>query len=382
MSILDVLIVVIALLGALRGARTGFLAGAFSLAGMVVGAAVGSRIAPLLLPRDGNPVSGVAITLVGIVAFAILGDVIARTIGGALRSRLKGPISGALDGLGGAALGLALALTLIWVAGTFAMKAPPFTGLGSLARDSRILQALDQRMPTGLITRAVAQLDPLPQIQGPSADVPTPTRRILEDPEVLAARSSVVRVTGVACGYGIEGTGWVAAPNTIVTNAHVVAGESFTRVQPGGVGPMMPARVVLFDPRNDIAILKVHHLGMRPLPLGVPEAGEPVAVIGFPDNGPLDVQPGRTGETQQVISTNAYGRGPVERTVTSFRVFVRPGNSGGPAVDGGGRVVATIFASRADSDHAGYGIPTQVVERYLSLAAGRTAPVSTGSCTK
>ncbi|WP_273844501.1 MarP family serine protease [Rubrobacter calidifluminis] len=382
MGILDFFIVFFALLVALRGARTGFLAGALSLAGMVLGASVGSRIAPLLLPQGENPISGVAITLVGIVAFAILGDVVARAFGNALRSRLRGPIPGILDWFGGAALGLALALVLIWVVGSFALKAPSFTGLGSLARDSRILQALDHRMPAGFITRAVARLDPLPQIQGPSADVPTPTRRILEDPDVLDARSSVVRVTGVACGYGVEGTGWVAAPNTVVTNAHVVAGESFTRVQPGGVGPMRAARVVFFNPKNDIAILKVHHLGMRPLSLGVPEPGEPVAVIGFPDNGPLDVQPGRTGETQQVISTNAYNRGPVERTVTSFRVFVRPGNSGGPAVDGGGRVVATIFASRADSNRAGYGIPTQVVERYLSLAAGRTKPVSTGSCTR
>lgn len=382
MNALDVLIVIFVVLTALRGARTGFLAGAFSLVGMVLGASLGSRLAPFLLPDRGNPLFGTVITLASIVAFAVLGDVIARTIGGSLRSRLRGSVPGALDWMGGAALGLALSLTLVWVVGAFAAKAPSFMGLGTAVKGSRIVQVLDQRMPSGLITQAVARLNPLPEIQGPSADVASPNKDITRDPQVLAARSSVVRITGVACGYGVEGSGWVAAPNLVVTNAHVVAGETFTRVQAGGVGPTKSARVVFFNPRNDVAILRVHHLGLRPLPTANPVSGSPVAVIGFPGDGPLDIQPGRTGTTQRVISTNAYNRGPVERAVTSFRVYVRPGNSGGPTVDDAGRVVSTIFASRADSNHAGYGIPSQVVQRYLDIAANRISPVNTGPCTK
>ena len=187
-------------------------------------------------------------------------------------------------------------------------------------------------------------------------------------------------MSGVACGYGIEGTGWVAGPNLVVTNAHVVAGEISTLVQPGGKGMPLPARVVVFDERNDIAVLRVKGLRLPPLPLAEPRDNEAVAILGFPENGPYDVRAGRTGETQRVISSDAYNRGPVERTVTSFRGFVRPGNSGGPVVDGDGAVVATIFASQADSDKAGYGVPSSIVQQLVELANERRSPVDTNEC--
>jgi S1-C subfamily serine protease len=112
----------------------------------------------------------------------------------------------------------------------------------------------------------------------------------------------------------------------------------------------------------------------------MPRPGEAAAVIGFPENGPLDVQPARTGETERVYSGNAYNEGPVERVVTSFRVYVRPGNSGGPAVNADGEVISTIFASRTDSNRAGYGIPSRLVRHHLQLAAERETPVDTGEC--
>jgi S1-C subfamily serine protease len=235
-------------------------------------------------------------------------------------------------------------------------------------------------MPTEMLTRVAAQLHPLPQIQGPEPDVAVPNRRLARDPEVLAAGLRTVRVSSIACGYGVEGSGWVAAPDLAVTNAHVVAGETITRVQPGGTGPDYRAEVVLFDDKNDIAILRVAGLGLDPIPLAGPRVGEATAVLGFPENGPLDIRPARTGATRRVISGDAYNRGPVERTVTGFRVYVRPGNSGGPVVNGDGEAVATVFASRADSNDSGYGIPSQLVQRRLAAATGRTEPVSTGGC--
>jgi S1-C subfamily serine protease len=162
----------------------------------------------------------------------------------------------------------------------------------------------------------------------------------------------------------------------------VVAGAAVTRVQPEGAGPPLRAEVVLFDDKNDLAILRVNGLGLDPMPLAAPEVGEAAAVLGFPENGPLDVQPARTGATRHVISGDAYNRGPVERTVTSFRVYVRPGNSGGPVVNSDGEVVATVFASRVDSSDSGYGIPSQIVQRRLATAAERTEPVDTDGCMK
>src|SRR5215217_7919494 len=380
LNVLDLFIGIFIVVSVLRGARTGFLAGIFSLVGVVVGASVGSRIAPSLLPEDGNSIYGAGITLGSILAFAVLGEVIARTIGGSSRNRLSSPASATLDGLGGALLGFALALVLVWAVGVFALQSPTLASLQPAAQDSRILQTLKERMPSGLLTRAVADLEPLPQIRGPEPEVSAPEGSIVRDPDVQAASASTLRVRGIACGYGVEGSGWVAGRNLVVTNAHVVAGETETHVQVGGTGGRLPAKVVVFDEKNDIAILRVNRLGLTPLHLAAPRPGKVAAVIGFPENGPLDIEPARTGTTQRVISSDAYDSGPVERVVTSFRVYVRPGNSGGPAVNEYGRVVTTIFASRTGSDNSGYGIPSRIVHRHLRVAAERTTPVSTKGC--
>ena len=380
MNFLDFFIVVFVVFLAWRGARTGFLAGALSLAGVVLGAALGSRLVSALLEDDGDLVFGSIITLASIMAFAVLGDVLARAAGGYLGQRITNPASETLDRTGGAILGGALSLTLVWVAAIFALGAPLLSPLHPSMQQSSLIGVLNEGMPSRLITQAVSRFDPLPSFQGPEADVAEPNLDIASDPEVLAATSRVVRVSGVACGYGVEGTGWVAAQDLVVTNAHVVAGELTTQVQPQGSGIPLLARVMVFDEKNDIAVLRVNDLRLPPLPFAEPKEREPVALLGFPENGPFDIRAGRVGQTQRVISNDAYNRGPVERTVTSFRGFVRPGNSGGPAVNADGAVVATVFASRADSDNAGYGIPSSLVLDLVDAAQERVDPVSTKEC--
>jgi S1-C subfamily serine protease len=379
-NVLDLFIVLFVVFLVWRGSRTGFLAGALSLMGVVLGAALGSRVVPALLEGDGDLIFGSVITLASIVAFAVLGDILARAASGFLQEKIEGATSEALDRAGGALLGVALSLTLVWVAATFALGTPLLSSLHPTMQESTVLGALNQAMPSTLLTQAVSRLDPIPSFRGPKADVADPNQKIAGDAEVLAATSRVVRVTGVACGYGIEGSGWVAAPDLVVTNAHVVAGETSTQIQPEGNGLPLPARVMAFDEKNDIAVLRVDNLRLAPLRLTEPRASEPVALLGFPENGPFDIRAGRVGETTRVISNDAYNRGPVERTVTSFKGFVRPGNSGGPAVNEDGEVVATVFASRADSDDAGYGIPSSLVRQLVDLAQERRNPVSTKEC--
>ncbi len=379
-NVLDLFILLLVLFLAWRGARTGFLAGAFSLVGVVLGAALGSRFVSALMEGDGDLVFGSIITLASIIAFAVLGDALARAAGGYLSQRITSPASETLDKAGGAVLGGALSLTLVWVAATFALGAPLLSPLHPSMQQSSVLGVLNQGMPSRLLTQAVSRIDPIPRFQGPEADVAEPNLDIARDPEVLAATSRVVRVSGVACGYGVEGSGWVAAPDLVVTNAHVVAGEPTTQVQPEGFGIPLPARVMVFDEKNDIAVLRVYDLRLAPLRFAESRESEPVAILGFPENGPFDIRAGRVGETQRVISNDAYNRGPVERTVTSFRGFVRPGNSGGPAINGEGAVVSTVFASRADSDNSGYGIPSSLVRELVDLAQERQEPVSTKEC--
>jgi S1-C subfamily serine protease len=377
---LDLLIVLFVLFLVWRGARTGFLASALSLVGVVVGAALGSRLVPAFLGGNGDLVFGSIITLASIMAFAVLGDVLARAAGGYLSQKITTPTSEALDRAGGAILGAALSLTVVWVSATFALGAPLLSPLHPAMQESRVLGVLNEEMPSRLLTQAVSRLDPIPSFRGPEANVAEPDLSIANDPDVLAATSRVVRVSGVACGYGVEGSGWVAAPNLVVTNAHVVAGEITTQVQPDGLAMPLPAKVMVFDEKNDIAVLRVNDLHLQPLALAEPQDNEPVAILGFPENGPFDIRAGRVGDTQRVISNDAYNRGPVERTVTSFKGFVRPGNSGGPAVNAEGAVVATVFASRADSDNAGYGIPASLVQQLVDLAGARRTPINTKEC--
>jgi S1-C subfamily serine protease len=195
---------------------------------------------------------------------------------------------------------------------------------------------------------------------------------------VAAARDSVVKILGTACGVGVEGSGWVAAPGVVVTNAHVVAGQDDTTVLRRGEEPRLAAQAIHFDPRNDLAVLRVDGLDAPALEVAPQaESGTSAAILGFPLNGPYDVRPGRLGETREVVSQDAYGRGPVRRSIVSLRGIVRSGNSGGPMVDGKGRVVTTIFAATVSGPRGGYGVPNELVRDAL---AGDGAAVDTGPC--
>jgi S1-C subfamily serine protease len=191
-----------------------------------------------------------------------------------------------------------------------------------------------------------------------------------------------VRVFGTACGLGVEGSGWVVAPGLVVTNAHVVAGETDTEIQIDGVGPGHEARALVFDPHNDIAILRVPGLTLRPLGVDVhPASGIATAILGYPLDGAFDAQPGRLGQTETVDTQDAYGHGHVLRTITALRGKVRPGNSGGPMVNSHGQVVATVFAALTGTPRAGgFAVPNSLVRAAVTRAQAATGAVATGHC--
>jgi S1-C subfamily serine protease len=377
---IDWIIVAFTVLMAVWGYVQGLVVGALSLVGFVAGAFLGSRLAGVLLSGGSESPYAPLITLVAAVT---LGGVLAtalETLGFQLRRRM-GPALGAVDGAAGAVLVACVGLGLAWVAGAVALQTP---GARHLRRDiqrSTILQALNDALPpSGPLLNALARFDPLPSVNGPPADVPAPNSRIARDAQVRAAARSVVRVLGTACGLGVQGSGWVAGDGIVVTNAHVVAGEDDTTVQVQGRGPRLGARAIFFDPRDDVAVLRVSGLAGTPvLRLGVGAgSGTTGAILGFPHDGPYDVEPARLGTTTAVLTQDAYGRGPVRREITAFRGLVRPGNSGGPVVDGSGRVLATVFAASVGTGrHTGFGVPDLVVADALGKAR---SPVSTGPC--
>lgn len=385
MTTIDWIIVAFTLLMAVWGYAQGLIVGALSLAGFAAGAFLGSRLGPLLLERGAHSPYAPVFALTG--AF-LIGGIVASMLE-VLGFRLR-PVAGSrmavLDGAGGAVLIACLALGIAWVAGAVALQAPGAEGLRRDIQRSKILAALNGFLPpSGELLHSLARFDPFPTITGgPPPDVPPPTSRIARDPDVRAAARSVVRVLGTACGLSVEGSGWVARGGLVVTNAHVVAGEDDTSVQIQGSGPRLGATPVWFDPRNDVAVLRVPGAAGTPaldLDVNAP-VGAPAAILGFPENGPFDVRPARLGRTSTVISQDAYGRGPVRRSITALRGKVRSGNSGGPVVDAAGRVVTTVFAATVGGGSAGgYGVPDSIVRDALGqVDPGRS--VSTGPCAR
>jgi S1-C subfamily serine protease len=386
MTELDWIIVAFATILAGFGFRRGFIVGVLSFGGFALGAFLGTRLGPLLLPRGSSSPYAPAFGLIGaLIGGAILASGL-EGLGFKLRRALFLPGLGLIDGLLGAALGAALGLGIVWILAAVAAQTPGQTQLSADIQRSSVLRELNQLLPpTGSILNALARLDPLPSIVGPSPDVAAPQPRIAHTPEVRAASRSVVRVLGTACGLAIEGSGWVVQPGVVVTNAHVVAGEQDTTVEVGGNSPNLPAQAILFDPTDDIAILRIPDLGLPALSLvSNPASGTAGAILGYPEDGVFDVQPGRIGRTQTVLTQNAYGQGPVSRLLTPLRGLVRPGNSGGPLIDGEGQVLTTVFASTVGGGpEGGYGVANATVAHLLAEAdgAGPGTQVSTGSCT-
>ena len=381
MTKLDWLIAAATLIFAVSGYFRGFIVGFLSLAGFVAGAVAGTRVADALLA--GGASSPYA-PLFGLIGALVAGAILAmgfEAVGVRLRRGLRLPFLGVADGLLGALLSATIALALAWIVGVVVVALP---GTGSLAADIRssaILRRLDELLPpSGVVLHALARIDPLPAIAGVGAPVAPPPSTAAITPGVARARDSVVRVLGTACGIGIEGSGWVIAPGEVLTNAHVVAGESDTVVEVGGNPPDHTATVVLYDPRNDLAILDVQGLDLAPLQLGsAPASGTAGVILGYPLDGAFAAEPARIGATATVETQDAYGRGPLPRLLTSVRGLIRPGNSGGPVVDAGGAVLTTVFAATTSpGPHGGYGVANATVRADLAAVSG---PVSTQGCT-
>jgi S1-C subfamily serine protease len=363
------------LFAAVGGAVQGFLWSGLSLAGMVAGAIIGARLASVLLERGASSGYSPLLALAGAVVLAVVFEVVGSAVGAVLRRRERTAVARNLDSAGGLVAGALIGIAIVWVLGAMALQLPGQADLRRAVQRSEILQRLNSIVPPRTLLNALRRIDPFPSFAGPPVPTQLPDPRVLSRPGVRAVAPSVVKVLGTACGIGVEGSGWIAGPGLVVTAAHVVSGEDDTTVTPQSHGSLA-AQAVYYDPRNDVAVLRVPGLSARPLRLVDPRPGAAVAIVGYPENRPLDAVPGRIGTTATVLARDAYGRGPLARTMTSLSGDVRHGNSGGPAVDASGAVQVTVFAARRGGG-GGYGIPASIVRRALASARG---PVSTGPC--
>jgi S1-C subfamily serine protease len=366
------------------GYLQGFIVGAMSLAGFALGAFLGMRLAPLVLNQGSRSQYAPLLGLGGALVVGALFANVLELLGSRARLSERMPVLRWIDGLMGAALTACVALGIAWIVGAVALDSSSSAPLRSDIRGSEILRALDKVLPpSGPVLDALARIDPLPSVHGPAATVPAPTRAILHSRAVRRARHSVVRVYGMACGLGIEGSGWDVGPGLIVTNAHVVAGEEHTQVQVGGIAPDLAGEVVGFDVHDDIALLRVPGLRLPSLAFArTARSGTAAAILGYPLDGAFNVQPGRIGQTGTVRTQDAYGQGDVARSITPLRGKIRPGNSGGPVIDSNGRVLATVFAAITNSARpGGFAIPDDLVAAQVHAARSRQLrTVANGRC--
>lgn len=388
MNALDWVLILLALLYALSGYWQGLIAGAFATLGLLFGGVIGVWVAPLILGSV-SPSIWVSLTAVVLVLFvALVGQAAFQMIGVRARNAIRWQPIRALDAVGGSILSALAVLVVAWALGV-AVSGTDIPGLSAMVRNSHVLGEVNSLMPQSaqqtlrafdrvVGTQFPRYLEPFAQEDIVSAGPPPPG--IGRNAAVQQAGASVFRVlSNNSCGQGIEGTAFLYAPGHLMTNAHVVAGVRDPNVKVDG--QYVSARVVYYNPDLDIAVLSVPNLRGPSLHFdrnGTP--GEPAAVLGFPENGPYNVQPARIRADQRLRSPDIYGNGNVIRQVFSVRGRIRPGNSGGPLVSAQGNVLGVVFAASVSDSQTGYALTADQVSGAAAQGLTSSQTVGTGGC--
>jgi S1-C subfamily serine protease len=389
-NLLDWLLVLAALVYAISGYQQGFLVGASSTVGLLVGGLLGVQVAPMLFDGfdTGLTVSMAAVLLV--VALAFLGQALGAYGGARLRTLVTWHPARVFDALSGAVLSVMAMLLIAWVLGV-AVSGVDMRGLNREVRTSAVLGTVDEVLPGGADQLMSAFTSLVDSSQFPTylepftpehiKDVDPPSSGVATRPGVAAAEPSVVKILGEAedCGRNLEGSGFVYSAGLVMTNAHVVAGVDQPVVEADGTE--FAARVVYYDPDVDVAVLAVDDLDAPALEFRDDAgSGQNAAVLGFPENGPYDVQPARVRERLTLQSRDIYGDDAVTRDTYSVYSHVRPGNSGGPLVDVRGDVLGVIFAASITDGSTGYALTADEVSGAVRAARASAAGVDTGDC--
>ena len=389
MNLLDWLLVVLVLAYALSGYWQGFITGAFATTGLLLGGLFGVWLAPVAL-GDVAPSLMVSLGALFIVILsASLGQAVCQFTGSRIRDKITWQPARALDAIGGALLSAFAVLLVAWALGV-AVSGTRIGAITPLVRESALLARVDQTLPpdSGEVLQTfnnVVGTTFFPRYLEPFAPerivaVAPGDPRMLTDPDVVAAQGSVVKVRGEnGCGGGVEGTGFFYAPGRLMTNAHVVAGVTRPEVEVGGSSVV--ASVVLYDADLDIAVLALPDAGVPRLAFDTTaEPGDDVASVGYPEDGPYDVQAGRIRSQQRLRSPDIYGEGTVIRQVYSLRALIRPGNSGGPILTSAGDVAGMVFAASVSDQDTGYALTADQVSESAALGLTTETPVDTGTC--
>lgn len=395
--VLDIVLLLAFVANAVSLYRAGLVTAALSLAGLLTGGFLALWLLPELLlqwsPMSDQPTSQAILLLVGVLVSAAIGQQIGHHLGSRFRSRVTSGSARTVDSLLGAVASVLVSALLAWCAAGAVQGALPQPA-GRAVSESRVLRSIDAVMPAEAARIFPGIRDVIthgfPEVFSDRAaesvrPVEPPDPEAAQGRGVEAAAKSVVKVSGNAtqCRRGQQGSGWVAAPQRVVTNAHVVAGVTKPSVQIGGVGRRYPATTVAFDPDRDVAVLAVPGLEAEPLPTGPRQGhGDSVVVAGFPLGGPYDLETGRVRDLVSASGDNIYKVPGVDRQVYSVSAKVEHGNSGGPLLSPTGQVVGTVFAKSTTDADTGYALTLDETRTVIAAGSRGGRPVSTGNCTE
>lgn len=390
MNVLDILLVAAAVGFAVSGYRQGFVVGALSLVGFLGGGLIAVQLLPLLLQHLSPGTVSSVIAVVVVIVFASVGQAFTTHWGWKLRGPIDRSRARIWDAAGGAVVNVVSMLLVAWLIGT-ALAGTSLPTIAHEVRTSKVLGDVQKALPSDApewfsdFTSVLAR-NGFPQVfnpfqSEPITDVPAPDPALASSDAVVRAHKSIVKVVGTApgCGKVIEGSGFVYAPQRVMTNAHVVGGVSAPTVNLGG--KIYGAKVVLYDWKTDIAVLDVPGLNATPLVFGGEARTSADAIVaGFPENGPFNVQAARVRGRLQASGPDIYHRGTVSRDVYSLRSTVRQGNSGGPLLTPGGAVYGVVFAKSLDDAQTGYALTADEVRSDAQQGASATQKVDSESC--
>jgi S1-C subfamily serine protease len=392
MSVVDLVLIALALLFALSGFRQGLLVSSTSILGFLGGAVLGAQLSGPVADRiDGSSVTRVFAALVVVLAGALLGQILAGAAGRALRSRVTWEPAKMVDSVAGAVVSSAAVLLVAWMVAS-PLASSPFPQVSSQVRQSALVQAVDHAVPDGVrnvynnLRDAIDRrglpdvLDPLTPTQ--VREVPAPDGTLQSSPVVASVQGSVVKISGIApsCSRQIDGSGFVYAPERVMTNAHVLAGVTEPTVL--AEGEEYDATPVYVDERTDVAVLLVPGLPTVPLTFTADPAvfGDDALIMGYPGGGPFYVGAARVRDRGEISGPDFRNTQTVVRDVYALYGTVRAGNSGGPLFDTDGSVLGVVFASAIDDPNTGYALTAQQVKEAADQGSRLQDEVTTGAC--
>jgi len=392
MDLLDLIIILICIGFAVSGYRQGFVVGVMSFFGFVGGLLLGVWIVPSVMKGFQSSLVVSTVSLCAVLALAVIGQVVATTLGSRVRRELTWRPVQTIDQGAGAIVSVVSVLLVSWFLG-LALATSAMPVVVTQVHQSRILAGIQRILPANSSSwfhsfSTVLGRSGFPQVFGPFtqetiANVPAPDPAVLRDPSVVSAEASIVKIVGDApsCGKQIEGSGFVFSPDHVMTNAHVVGGVSDPTVQIGGVGEPYRARVVLYDPETDIAVLYVPGLDAPSLKFDTSgKADDDAVVAGFPEDGPFNAVAARIRQEMDAQGQDIYDQNTVTRDIFSLYATVLQGNSGGPLISPDGEVYGVVFAKSLQDPSTGYALTADQVQQDAQQGADLTSQVDTESC--